>query len=389
VNSVTLRFRNALLKKHLNLKMGKKLGRNQPCWCVSGKKYKYCHLNRHEDEPIPQWEAENRLREAYSAKYCSCPESMKHECSGRIVKAHTVSKSSSLKQIARNGHVYAFKPSLKSISTKEGLIVPELLGINKASTFTGFCSFHDKILFSEIEDKKFNATSEQVFLVGYRSLSKEYFNKMAQNDFQEVFKEVDKGRSEEEQFRIQEFAFLHSIGVAAGVRDVKIHKDYFDTILVGKNFDEVRGFVIEFDKVLPILCSGAMYPEVDFKGKKLQDLAELEKALDNICFSLFCSEGSSYAVFTWLKDSDKTCEEFINSLESINDKDMFSSVARFVFQSFENVFIEPVWWESQPKTIKENISKRLAAGANPIIEVKDNCLMDDGINYGSYSVKSK
>ncbi len=24
----------------------KKLGRNEPCWCGSGKKYKKCHLNK-------------------------------------------------------------------------------------------------------------------------------------------------------------------------------------------------------------------------------------------------------------------------------------------------------------------------------------------------------
>ncbi|MET0372072.1 MAG: SEC-C metal-binding domain-containing protein, partial [Sphingobium sp.] len=29
-----------------------KLGRNDPCWCKSGKKYKKCHLNRSESQPM-------------------------------------------------------------------------------------------------------------------------------------------------------------------------------------------------------------------------------------------------------------------------------------------------------------------------------------------------
>lgn len=31
-----------------------KLGRNQPCWCGSGRKYKQCHLNRRELPPLPE-----------------------------------------------------------------------------------------------------------------------------------------------------------------------------------------------------------------------------------------------------------------------------------------------------------------------------------------------
>ncbi|WP_171842287.1 SEC-C metal-binding domain-containing protein, partial [Vibrio parahaemolyticus] len=27
-----------------------KVGRNEPCWCGSGKKYKKCHLSRHQEE---------------------------------------------------------------------------------------------------------------------------------------------------------------------------------------------------------------------------------------------------------------------------------------------------------------------------------------------------
>lgn len=29
-----------------------KVGRNKPCWCGSGKKYKYCHLNRDQERGL-------------------------------------------------------------------------------------------------------------------------------------------------------------------------------------------------------------------------------------------------------------------------------------------------------------------------------------------------
>lgn len=41
-----------------------------------------------------------------SKKLFSVTESMKSECSKKIIKAHSVSKSSALKSIAADGHVY-------------------------------------------------------------------------------------------------------------------------------------------------------------------------------------------------------------------------------------------------------------------------------------------
>lgn len=89
-----------------------KIGRNQPCWCGSGKKYKKCHLNREAEEEIKLWEAEQSFKKAYGSKYCTVPDTLKNECNGNIVRAHSVSKSMNLKKIARNGHVYAFIPSI-------------------------------------------------------------------------------------------------------------------------------------------------------------------------------------------------------------------------------------------------------------------------------------
>ncbi|WP_217908963.1 SEC-C metal-binding domain-containing protein [Vreelandella maris] len=44
--------------------MGKnKIGRNDPCWCGSGKKYKRCHKDREDEEPVKAWEAAKLMRE--------------------------------------------------------------------------------------------------------------------------------------------------------------------------------------------------------------------------------------------------------------------------------------------------------------------------------------
>ncbi len=48
----------------------RKIGRNNPCWCGSGKKFKECHLDRDKQEPVPLWQASDKFKESFGVKYC-------------------------------------------------------------------------------------------------------------------------------------------------------------------------------------------------------------------------------------------------------------------------------------------------------------------------------
>ena len=50
-------------------------------------------------------------------------------------------------------------------------------GIDKASTFRGFCDRHDRQLFRQIDNQAFQSTPGQAFLYEYRSLCRELFHK--------------------------------------------------------------------------------------------------------------------------------------------------------------------------------------------------------------------
>jgi len=366
--------------------VGEKIGRNDPCWCGSGKKYKKCHLNRNLQNPIASWEAEKELRKFYGVKYCSCPQVMKHQCTGRIVKAHTVSKSASLKSISRDSHVYGLNLSFASLDREQGRLVPELIGINKASTFTGFCDFHDKSLFSDFENKPFIASAKQVFLVGYRALARELYNKLSQSQTSKFYKDMDRGRSEEFQFSLQSFSLLHSVGVHVGVRDIEYHKDNFDRVLVSDDFDRVRACVFEFKEVIPIACSGSFYPEFDFKGRRLQDFSDLQNNLDHICFSVFSSDDRSFMVFTWLEDSDKTCISFISSLLDVSEDRIFSALIQFACAVFENIFFSPQWWESLSDDKRLNLTNLIMFGVNPFLNHQGCPYVSNDIDFGVVKV---
>ncbi len=129
-------------------KSREKIGRNDLCWCGSGKKYKKCHLGREDKKPIAPWQTDQEFKRLLEQRQCLAPGPWKHNCSPQISRAHTVPRSGSLARIARDGHVYAYQLSLQELQKTGGTVKPQLVGINRASTFTGFCSEHGRSIFA-------------------------------------------------------------------------------------------------------------------------------------------------------------------------------------------------------------------------------------------------
>jgi hypothetical protein len=367
-----------------------KIGRNQPCWCGSGKKYKKCHLHRENQKKVQPWEAIAGMKKAFGAKYCSVPEILKTECSGNIIRAHTVSKSSNLKKISLDGHVYAFVPSFDNLTKNNGVLHPELIGINKASTFTGFCKHHDKQIFSPLEDQPFEASKEQCFLLAYRAQAREFFTKTSSTNILDMLKSSDKGKNIAEQLNIQSMVHHHSEGIDAGVKDATYHKDKLDTILCSQDFNNVNAYVINFRKTPTVMCSAGIFPEYDFLGNKLHDLLDLKTIPDLMTFSVIATDTGGAVVFCWISDenSHEKNELFIESLKNISHEKLTSSLIRFFFEFCENIFMEPTWWEDLPEPQRRYLINRLATSAMITETRKKTCLCDDGTWFDDWGLIS-
>ncbi|MBN2377185.1 MAG: SEC-C domain-containing protein [Sedimentisphaerales bacterium] len=126
-----------------------RLGRNDPCWCGSGEKYKKCHLNRESQQPYKMSDIVEFQKKFSDKKYCMHPEANDENCKGDICKAHSVQRAL-LDKIAENSHVFGWNlDMLENTSDSK----PRSIGINEASIFTGFCNYHDTKIFEPIEKK--------------------------------------------------------------------------------------------------------------------------------------------------------------------------------------------------------------------------------------------
>src|SRR5579859_4009956 len=87
-----------------------RLGRNDPCWCRSGKKYKNCHQDRNRETPL----APNHLsalveRPFLKNKVCFYPGAP--EGCGKVIRAHTLQRSGIIQRlIGMDNHVQSFHP---------------------------------------------------------------------------------------------------------------------------------------------------------------------------------------------------------------------------------------------------------------------------------------
>lgn len=90
------------------------------------------------------------------------------DCSETIVAAHSIQRSELARLARPDHHVYGFLPGGTTDHRNFGM--PELIGINVATTFTGVCNRHDTEIFKPIEIKPFSGAREELFLYHYRAL---------------------------------------------------------------------------------------------------------------------------------------------------------------------------------------------------------------------------
>ncbi|WP_336314881.1 SEC-C domain-containing protein [Streptococcus oralis] len=166
------------------------LGRNDKCYCGSGKKYKKCHLdldklpNRMEKNNLRDKSEENLKNIIVAAEKIRLRENLKNDkcfyknCSEKPIGSHTIHKSL-LKGKLSEGYKVINSPIFKNIDFlgSDDTSLYDEQSFKKATVFPGFCKKHDAI-FESIENKnliKNTSIEDYIFLYSYRALVNEYW----------------------------------------------------------------------------------------------------------------------------------------------------------------------------------------------------------------------
>ncbi len=359
---------------------GNKIGSNDPCWCGSGNKYKRCHYNREMQKSLPFGFYENKMAKVErETNFCSC-EFDKRRCVAKIVKAHSVSKSSSLSEIEADGHVLKFELMPSALHDHDlgyEHVIFKKVGINLASTFRAFCEYHDHALFKELDRLEFGSLGLFFWQLFYRTLCFERYRKLVVSKFVPQMRGLDRGKPQAEQRGWQQFIDSQQFAHSMGHDDLNGLRGELEALFqAGEYTDELKYISYLIPKKLPLAASGVFQPDLNINGDILQRVNEFYEVdgkfvappLDSICMSILPFKSGTILSFCALRKhrcSVTFMQTFRTASKSIVDNFVGLAVLRM-----ENVYFDPAYISSIPERMKAALRRLHSFGTG--VDVKPN-----------------
>ena len=355
------------------------MARNDRCWCGSGKKWKQCHRNREFQSPVNVREQFAQLDREFQRGYCSHPQASPENC-GAMIRSHTVQRRRGLAAVAENGRVISAKAGVRRRLWNHGTFVPREVGVRSASTFMGFCDTHDNSMFQPVESHSVPLSPESCFLLGFRAVSYELFQKKAALRSMNIIRELDRGMPFEKQVACQQLVHVQKEGTKRGVSNIKRWKKQYDTIFIKEEFEQYRFVSVEYSSVLPVVGCGAFHPEYDFAGNRLQIVSRGDEPHEFVSLNLTVLNGRSVLVIGWTEEHQGPAELFGRSFAEVPDKEKANSGIQMAVEHLENIYMRPSWWRGLSDTIRKALDERMSSGM-PDRGREPGCLRSDGHSY--------
>jgi len=337
------------------------LGRNEPCWCGSGRKYKKCHARRRLEPALSPFELSLRVRRASEVARCLHPEADARTCD-RLISAHTVQRARVLgRLLGPDNHVLTFH---RRYERTVGSLGPHRIGWRRASTITGFCARHDGEVFAPLERNQFDLTNRQCLLLGYRALCHEIHTKQAVLAGVPTARELqDRGLDVDEQRSVQHMLDLREAGLFKGLKDLQAVKLELDRAIKEDDLGTCSAVALEFSGPLCLACTGTFTPNLSLEGERLQTLHDRGTPLESLSVAVDATETGGAIVFSWLRTAEKPWL-WIQSLLSLGASERLALAAQVIFFHLQNTYFSPSWWSGLSASAQGHV-RSLAEEMNP------------------------
>lgn len=338
-----------------------KIGRNDPCPCGSGKKYKECCLNKSGDERFGEalmYAYENIQREA-RMKGCLHPN--KAECKGKIIKAHAIQENRILQKLCVNGQIVT-----NDKTDNFGFQNCELRGRGIATTFSGFCKYHDKVVFQDIEDKPYIGTPKQIFLFTYRTMAWHYLKKKEQQNAHEIIKSKIKNKGFD--LSNTEDVRLYTEGLKRAVLWNEEEKSIFDAAILNEDYEAISSWTWEIPYEIAFAISMMTEIPYDIDGKRINDLL-IDEQRKEIYLNILPIDGKSVCIWSWLKKNDDVYVPFTQQFEQLTLSERENYFNNFLPLWSDSLVISPVLWDKWGEDIQNAFTQLM--GMSTLIELME------------------
>ena len=305
-----------------------------------------------------------KLEKDIKAKQCCLAKQFDGiNCSKGTISSHSISKSEQLSSIAENGKVYVWNndPSycFHLMEESNGLIktvfTPRLIG--KASTFRGFCNYHDRELFNLIDKPIADFDNEIILQLHYRAMSYECFHKRVSNELLErVLSNVDSCYNS-----LYGFGDVYRERELIALKDVVKEKEVCENAFATKNaHNEVKAIVYKFDTVAPVMCTAGFVPAYTIDGEQELFKEDMTSSAPLIGLTLgIDASDKSFWALTFTNDNDCNVQGFIKSLKKYLNKRFLDIAVLFCLQKSQNACCRPSWYDGLQEWRKRFINRNI------------------------------
>lgn len=265
-------------------------------------------------------------------------------CMENAIKAHSIQNSKTFDLLSINGHLIGLK-------IKPNNLRPEIsfdkVGRNKASTFEGFCSKHDKELFESIDDSVFDINnSKQLFLLAYRSVAKELHASMSKAI------KVQSGYLHKKENGLIEESGISQEGIFAtqciiDAYEVYQYKNQLDNALINRNYKILTHRIFEIETDEPKLACSQLFSN---------DSVIYKDSVSRIIMNIFPIDKSlTYAVFSSTTEEKEIVDDYLyKCIQSTADLRKYE-ISKIIIRNSENFFFSPVLFDTWSDKKKEKI----------------------------------
>ncbi|GAB3837417.1 hypothetical protein [Hymenobacter jeollabukensis] len=293
----------------------------------------------------------NKLMSVFykDARIKECLHPNQAECKGAIKKTHSIQRNGRLSimegEVGGVNGIYSFLTN--EYDWRGGLANLKLLGKGEASTFFGFCDYHDSTLFSPIENFEFDGSDKHLFLHSYRAHAHSYYMKKGSINAYEKKSDYTKILPEE---NLDATIFSSKLGL----KDMQSSKGMLDDMLLRESYSELEYFFHIVPRLHPVACSASFSPRYSYSGEKLNTNPLAEYWSSIMLTVLPDISNQSIIIMACLPHEDYSIK-FIDSISDLPNHKLEKAVSSIMIDYLENTFISPLLWNAFSRNEKNKL----------------------------------
>ncbi|MEK3943527.1 hypothetical protein [Paenibacillus sp. FSL H3-0310] len=320
----------------------------EPCPCHPDKKFKFCcyqkarednSFSNHKDSSIGRV---NHLLRTEFAKtdFKICFGFDKTECKGPIKGAHTIQNNRILDRLSDNGHLYHFSTEVVKEGRPPEAIIKQV-SRNTASTFFGFCDFHDTELFKPIELKEYSGEAIQDFLFAFRSLALELHRK---NRMLSIVKKMFLDRPK--LMLDEQHVYMYRLA-KVDVEDHMFEYNNFKEKYISNQYDILRTVYRKLDYEVKFATSASFAVQHNLNGEMINDTFNLRAdRIPSIFVTVYPTKnGTTDILISHLLTDNSVYKSYFDLLETLDNEAFLKYLNYLIIESTENVFFSPSYIE--------------------------------------------